>query len=122
LPDTSLFAVSAQTSKETLKLSLNETIDRAIKEGETHSYQIKLAAGQFFRAEVIQPNANVEVKFFGADGKEINAVFNFGAFAAAHLFFEAETAGDYRLEIAAAKTIAPNARSSAGNENGTFKV
>ncbi len=69
----------AQTAPEFLQSG--KSIERSIKVGETHSYQIKLAAGQFLRAEVVQPNVGVEVKFFDATGKELNIVNNFGAFA-----------------------------------------
>src|SRR5215204_4240030 len=60
--------VLGQTPKDLPPLS---AVERELKGGETHSFQIQLTAGQFLNANVEQENIDVVTAVFGPDGKQI---------------------------------------------------
>lgn len=67
-----LFIASAlgQAQNDVRVLSLNQTVERALKVGEAHTYQVNLRAGQFMRAEVNQSAGfDVIVSLYAPDGK-----------------------------------------------------
>lgn len=67
-----LLLLSALTSlAQTLPVSLEsgKTLERPIKGGEIHSFQLNVKAGEYARAEVEQKNIDVVVSLFDAKGK-----------------------------------------------------
>jgi len=52
-------------------LILNESLERTIKGGETHSFQFHVKAGEYARAEVEQKNIDVVVSLFAPDGRPV---------------------------------------------------
>lgn len=83
----------------------------AIKGGESHSYLINLAAGQFLHALIEQQGIDVAVSLFKPDGSQLSYSDSpndrFGPEPAVMV---AETSGEYRVEVRV-----PNARASAGH-------
>ena len=51
-------------------LKLGETIEREIKGGQTHEFQLKLEAGQYLRLNLQQPTINVSVACLGPDNEK----------------------------------------------------
>ena len=90
----------AQTSLVT-QLESGKPIERAIAAGESHSYQITLAAGQYARVAVFQRRINVAVSLFDSEGKKIAEEDWFSIGDSELVSMLAETAITYRLEVRA---------------------
>ncbi|MCI0420388.1 MAG: tetratricopeptide repeat protein, partial [Acidobacteria bacterium] len=77
-------------------------VEQEISGGQTHSYQIRLEAGQFLEATVEQKGVDVAVKVTDHDGK---ALFEedrtFGIQGSEQIVLIAETTGIYRLDVVA---------------------
>ncbi len=82
-----------------------------LKGGQSHTYVIKLAAGQYLYALVEQQGIDVSVALFKPDGSQI-AVSDSpnDRFGTEPVLLVADVAGDYRVEVRA-----PNARANAAN-------
>src|SRR5215475_9915263 len=83
-------------------LALGQTFsagERELKGGETHSYQINLAAGQFFSALIDQKDIDVVVTVFGPDGKKVSETDSPNLWDPEPVLILAENAGDYRVEV-----------------------
>jgi len=81
----------------------------ALKGGESHSYTIKLSAGQFLYALVEQEGIDVRVTLFRPDGAQL-AVCNSpnGSWGSEPILLVADVSGEYRVEVSA-----PNAKANA---------
>ena len=77
-------------------------VDREIKGGETHSFRVRLDAGQFLHAIVIQEGIDLVTAIFGTDGKQITESDspndNWGS---EPILLVAPVAGEYRIEVRA---------------------
>ena len=105
-----LLGVSAQAAQEQ-KLESGKPIEREIAGGEAHTYQFKLAAGQFARVVVEQLVIDVAVALMAPDGKQIaEGDLSTGAFGQEPLSHEAAVSGDYRMVV---RPIAATALKSA---------
>ncbi len=62
----------AQGQQDVHPLVHGQTIERELASGETHSYQITLAAGQYLHVVVDQRSYDLVVTLFGPDGQQIN--------------------------------------------------
>ena len=81
-------------------LELGKPIERELAGGQSHSYQITLAAGQYLHAVVDQRGIDVVVRVFGPDGKQILEVDSpNGTQGPEPVFLVAEVAGIYKLEV-----------------------
>ena len=82
-----------------------------LKGGESHSYSISLAAGQFLYALVEQQGIDVRVTLFRPDGSQI-AVSNSpnGNWGSEPVLMVADVSGEHRVEVSA-----PNAKAAAAN-------
>jgi len=81
-------------------LAPNKPVERTIVGGESHTYPISLAAGQFMRVFVEQRGINVQVALSSPDGKPIvesDLIFNQAL--TEPVSFEASAAGTYRLVV-----------------------
>jgi len=91
-----------QQIKNAQSLELNQSIERQIKGGETHSFQFKVTAGYYARAEVEQKNIDVVVSLFAPDGKLVVEMDGKdGRLWREAVSAFAETGGLYRVEIKA---------------------
>lgn len=83
----------------------------ALKGGESHSYSVKLAPGQFLYALVEQQGIDVKVTVFKPDGAELAATNSPNdRWGTEPVLVVADVSGDYRVEIRA-----PNEKASAAN-------
>lgn len=77
-------------------------VDREIKGGETHSYRVRLEAGEFLHAIVVQEGIDLATAIFGTDGKQITESDspnnNWGS---EPILLVAPVAGEYRVEVRA---------------------
>src|SRR5262249_47180620 len=88
-------------------LEPGKPIERELAGGEAHSYQLKLAAGQYARVFVDQRRINVAVSAFDPDGKKLVEADMFAIGDPERVLLVAETAGIYRLEVLAPYKTAP---------------
>jgi len=93
------FEVSGQSAIDALKPGTS--IERDLKRGETHSYRIKLDAGQYLHAVVNQDGVAVAVKIYGAEGRQL-AEGSGHIRGERRIFFVSQVAGEYRLQVNAA--------------------
>ncbi len=99
----SVVSVRPQTTPpQSVALESGKPIERAIAGGESHTYQISLAAGQFMHVVVEQRGMDVKLSLAGADGKPLIASDLTGIIGFADsLAYEAAAAGTYQLVIRA---------------------
>ena len=91
-----------QSQHEISTLEPRIGIERELAGGQKHRYQISLTAGQFARVNIEQRGIDVVVRSFGNEGKQIaefDSEFRSNGNEVVDLI--AETAGVYRLEVAA---------------------
>src|SRR5262249_13521550 len=101
------FVVTAQSAQETQTLVSGKPIEREIAGGESHIYQIQLAAGQFMHLVVRQKGIDVGVQLMAPGNKplaEANLTDGFGQESLSH---EAAVGGDYRIAIRTVAAAAP---------------
>ncbi len=65
------FSQTTATKPEARKLELGKPIERELKGGESHTYEITLIANQFLNAVVEQKGIDVVVQVIAPDGKQI---------------------------------------------------
>ena len=93
-----LSSVCAQAQK----LESGKPIEREVVGGESHTYQLKLAAGQFLRVVVEQKGIDVALTLVSPDGKQLLDSDVTDALGSREpLSFEAKGAGDYKLVVRA---------------------
>ena len=93
-----LSSVCAQAQK----LESGKPIERDLTRGESHIYQLKLAAGQFLRVVVEQKGIDVALTLVSPDGKQLLDSDVTDALGSREpLSFEAKAAGDYKLVVRA---------------------
>jgi CHAT domain-containing protein/Flp pilus assembly protein TadD len=89
-------------------LEPGKSIERELAGGQTHTYQITLAEGQFLNVIVEQRGIDVVIKLLGPDGKQIaefdSEIRKRGQETVSQV---AEVAGSYRLNVLAKKKEAP---------------
>ena len=83
-------------------LTAGESAAGEIGGGETHSYRVALAAGEFFHARVIERGVDVAVKVFGPGGQYLFTADGwYSSGEPDRVSLLAEAAGVYRLEVSA---------------------
>lgn len=83
-------------------------IEREIARGETHAYQIKLAAGQYLQAVADQRGIDLQLAAFAPDEKELISIDTLsGQSGREPVSVLAETSGSYRLEVSPVNRKAP---------------
>jgi hypothetical protein len=92
----------AETKDELRTLAPGQPVEREIASGQTHNYQVKLAAGQFVRIVVEQKSIDVSLALVGSTGRTL-VERDLTEIIGTHesLSFEAQASGDYRLTIKA---------------------
>jgi CHAT domain-containing protein/Tfp pilus assembly protein PilF len=89
-----------QQERQSQQLEPGKQIERALAGGESHSYQMALAAGQYAKLIIHQRGIDVVARLFGPDGKQI-VEFDSDIRTQGEECVElvAEEAGSYRLEV-----------------------
>jgi CHAT domain-containing protein len=83
-----------------LALESGKPIERELAGGESHSYLLTLAAGQFCQAVVDQRGIDVVVSLYGPDGRKIVELDSPGSMNGPEpVSLVAEASGSYRLEV-----------------------
>jgi CHAT domain-containing protein/Tfp pilus assembly protein PilF len=86
-------------------------IERELAGGETHAFQVRLAAGQYLRAMVDQRGIDVTLKIFGTDGQKLVEMDSPNATQGPEaISVVAEQPGSYRVEISSLNKEAPAGR------------
>jgi CHAT domain-containing protein/predicted negative regulator of RcsB-dependent stress response len=109
-----MHGAKTRTLSQTVQKSLGvrwleegKPIERELSGGESHSYQLNVATGQYARVIVEQKGIDVVVSVFGPDGKLITAVDNpNGSQGAETVHITAEATGIYRLEVTSFEKLA----------------
>jgi CHAT domain-containing protein/Tfp pilus assembly protein PilF len=102
---------AGQQSGDSRPLELGLPIERALTSGESHSYQIALAADQYLQVEVAQRGVNVIVAGFDPTGKKLTEADSArGTQGSELLTFIADVSGNYRIHISAAERNVPPGR------------
>jgi hypothetical protein len=95
-----LSVLAQQVASEPFKLVPGQPVERELAGGQSHNYQVTLAAGQFMRVVAMQKGINIVIALAGPEGNEVcdaNFSANFGGQES--LSFEAPAAGAYRITI-----------------------
>ena len=99
---------AVQQAAELESLEVGRLILRDLKGGQSHSYEISLAAGQYAHVVVDQKGIDVVVKLLAPDGNLITEVDSpNGTQGPEPVYVIAETTGLYRLEVRSLKKDAP---------------
>src|SRR5438552_17813399 len=94
--------IFGQANQEVRSLVPGQPLEREMAGGQTHTYQIRLTAGQFLRVVVEQKGIDVALTLTSPDGKPLIESDVTGIIGAREpLSYEAQAAGDYRLVIRA---------------------
>jgi CHAT domain-containing protein/tetratricopeptide (TPR) repeat protein len=100
--------VIAQSNNDIQLLELNKPVERELAGGQSHSYRVVLAAGQYLRAVAEQRGVDVVVTLFGPDGKQVVEVDSpNGTQGQEPLSAIADVSGNYRLEVRSLEKDAP---------------
>ena len=92
-------------------LESNRPVEREVNAGETHSYSLVIASGQYAKFIARQQGIGIVLKLSNANGEKIaQADTNGEAQGDEHLSIIAELAGPYRLDIQASNKTAPTGR------------
>ncbi|MBI1760208.1 MAG: CHAT domain-containing protein [Acidobacteria bacterium] len=98
-------------AQDNVSLELGKPLSREISGGETHAYQIELAAGQFMRAVVEQQGVNLLVTLYSPNGQKLADLDSpVGAEGPEPVSLVAETSGAYRLQVRPMQQHAPQGR------------
>lgn len=105
-PQVRVFA--AQSEREVPRLEIGRRVERTLAGGQTHSYRIAVASGQYVHLVVEQRGVDVVVTLFGPDGRNVTEVDSpNGTQGPEPVFAIAETSGTYRVEVRSLEEDAP---------------
>ncbi|HKP14299.1 MAG TPA: tetratricopeptide repeat protein [Blastocatellia bacterium] len=98
----------AQNPPEVRQLEAGKPIERELQGGQSHVYQIQLAAGQYLGVLVEQRGIDVAITVSGPDGKPLAEVDGpNGALGPERVGVMADAAGGYRLDVHSAEDAPP---------------
>ena len=90
----------SQVVQKSVSLEQGKPIERELSGGESHSYQVNVAAGQYAYVIVDQEGIDVVASLFAPDGTLITAVDNpNGSQGAEPVHITADATGIYRIEV-----------------------
>jgi CHAT domain-containing protein/Tfp pilus assembly protein PilF len=98
-----VFAVFGQTQKtqEAQLLSANQTIERELAGGQSHTYRITLKSNEFLQIKAEQKSVNVVVRLFDSNQKQLVEVNSSHTTWFEELLFITEKEGEYEIQISA---------------------
>jgi CHAT domain-containing protein/Tfp pilus assembly protein PilF len=100
---------SAQENQQPQQLEPGKPIERGLAGGQSHSYRMALAAGQYVKLVVDKRGIDVTVKLFGPDGKQITEFESEIRMQGQETVeWVAEEAGIYRLDVVVKQKDAPS--------------
>jgi CHAT domain-containing protein/Tfp pilus assembly protein PilF len=100
-----------QQAEDIRQLAPGSMIEREISGGETHTYRITLATGQFFQGGLQQTGLEVVMSLVGSDGQNLGEFDEpIGENAKRKILFIAKSDGEFRLIVRRPKNDAPLAR------------
>jgi len=88
--------VAAQNGSDPLEPG--KTVERDLAGGESHTYLISLASGQFLHAVIAQRQTDLMATLFGPDGRQVGQ-FDGRWYGPEPVCYVAEASGNYRLEV-----------------------
>ena len=92
-------------------LEPGKPIERELKNGETHAYQIVLSLGQFLDAAVNQRGVDVVVRVFAPDGSKLAEIDSpNGNQGDEPVVVEAKASGAYRVEVSPLEQVSPQGK------------
>jgi CHAT domain-containing protein/Tfp pilus assembly protein PilF len=95
-------AVCPVFAQSTADLPPLAAVSREIKNGETHSFRVRLEAGQFLHALVEQEDIDLVTAIYSPDGKQITESDSpNGSWGSEPVLVIAPVAGEYRVEVRA---------------------
>ncbi|MCU1268363.1 MAG: hypothetical protein JWM21_4681 [Acidobacteria bacterium] len=99
----------AQSTPQGQSLTPGQRLEREMAGGESHTYQLKLQAGQFMRVMVEQKGVDVVVGLVAPDGRQLVEanLFSGGQESISH---EALVSGDYQIVVRAVDAKTPKGR------------
>jgi CHAT domain-containing protein/tetratricopeptide (TPR) repeat protein len=101
----------AQQVPEARTLEPGKPIERELLGGQSHAYQLVLAAGQYLHLLVEQRGIDVVIKVYGLGGSQLTEMNSLPeARGAESILFIAEAAGRYRVEVSATEKEALGGR------------
>jgi CHAT domain-containing protein/tetratricopeptide (TPR) repeat protein len=84
------------------ELKLGQAVERELRGGESHAYQIALVLGQYLHVVVEQKGIDVVVRLFAPDGKKLTEVDGpYGPLGTEPVYAITEMTGEYHLEVKA---------------------
>src|SRR5436190_2916936 len=95
----SAFIAQSQVAPTPQNLTPQQTVERQIAGGESHTYQISLAAGQFARFRLDQRGVDAAMVLTAPDGKQLVEMDLSGPGDEESLSLEVVMAGSYRLIV-----------------------
>jgi CHAT domain-containing protein/Tfp pilus assembly protein PilF len=99
------------SQRDVRKLEVGRLIERELTGGQSHSYQIELASGQYLNVVVFQRGIDVAVTVIGPDAKPLMEVDSpNGALGPEPVGLIAGTPGTYRLDVHSLDEGAPKGR------------
>ncbi|MCI0698583.1 CHAT domain-containing protein [candidate division KSB1 bacterium] len=97
-------ADSSQMRQDIRALELGKPIERDLKGGEVHTYQINLTAGQYLHVVADQRGIDVVATLLGPDGKQIIEVDSpSGKNGREPIMLVTDVSGNYRLEVSSSE-------------------
>jgi CHAT domain-containing protein/Tfp pilus assembly protein PilF len=101
----------AQSPPEIRQLEIGKPIERELRGGQSHVYEIQLSAGQYLSAVIEQRGIDVAITVMGTDGKPlIEADGPNGALGPERIGVIANVAGTYRFDVHSSAEDAPPGR------------
>ncbi len=91
-------AVASQSAQQADPIEPGKSIERALAGGESHSYLITLASGQFLQAVIGQRQLDLTAMLFDPDGRQIGK-FDSRWYGPEPVYYIAEASGSFRLTI-----------------------
>ncbi|MGH9843479.1 MAG: tetratricopeptide repeat protein, partial [Blastocatellia bacterium] len=106
-----LLTVTAQEAQEARPLEPGKPVEREMAGGQTHAYQLTLAADQYLHLVVEQRGIDVVAVILGPDGKKLAEVDSPNGTQGPEPFtLITETPGSYRIEVRSPEKTAPAGR------------
>jgi CHAT domain-containing protein/tetratricopeptide (TPR) repeat protein len=104
-------ALTSQQNKDTSRLTPGKLVERDLTAGASHSYQIRLNAGQLLQVVVEQKGIDVVITLLASNNQKLaEADSPNGTQGLESLTYIAETSGDYVLTISSLEKQAPAGR------------
>ncbi len=102
-----VFSVTVFAQTQTV-LEIDKQLEREIKGGESHSYQISLETGKFAQVKIEQKSVDLTSRVFGLDGKVFDSYdADIRTIGLEKPVILAEIAGTYRLDVEVKSKTAP---------------